>query len=318
MTETVLASLDAPTNEADNGSTSGAENAGAEGAGPSTAATVDGQRDAEVHAPASGQGAGSDAGHPNPAEGKPQLVPLAALQESREQQKALKAQIAELEKRRWLSDDDAELLQDLKAQRAAAKQPKPPEFLEDPKGYIDHKEKEVTEALKQLRETETKRAESEKQSQQLNQLLSTVATHEQGFVAQNPDYHEALNHVRNVRTQQLKMMFPDANDAQIQQQIRNEEIGGAHQILARGGNPAEFAYNYAKTLGYVKKQAAAAIANGANGAAPVLQQETAAKPDKDAVRTLGGGGGAEAEDGPSDPMPEFTQALKERFTRKRK
>lgn len=320
MSESVLAALDTSSSEAGHESpqSAGTGSADTGRAGAAIERAADAGGDGAVHQPASGSGAGSDAGNQNPAEA-PKLVPLAALHEARSEAKALKTQIAELEKRRWLSDDDAQLLEDLKAQRKAAAEPKAPEFLEDPKGYIDHKEKQVSEALKQLREGETRRSEAEKQQTQLNQLLTSVASHEQAFVAANPDYHDALNHVRTVRASQLKMMFPDASDAQVQQQIRNEELGGAHQILARGGNPAEFAYNYAKTLGYVKKQAAAAIANGANGAAPVLQQEIEQKPDKDAVRSLGGGGAAESDDAPASPMPpEFHQALKERFTRKRK
>jgi len=201
----------------------------------------------------------------------------------------------------------------LKAQRAAAQKPKAPEFIEDPKGYIDAKEQEVREALKELRETNAKRAEADQQQQQLQTLYTSIASHEQAFASANPDYQDAINHVRAVRANQLKMMFPDATDAQIQQQIGREELGGAHQVLQRGGNPAEFAYNYAKTLGYAKKAAPAA----ANGAAAAAQPQ-APKPDKDAVRTLGGGGSAEEEGAPEDSMPEFTAALKERFTRKRK
>ena len=54
------------------------------------------------------------------------------------------------------------------------------------------------------------------------------------------------------------------------------------------------------------------------GIAAAAAQEPEAKPDKDAVRSLGGGGGAENEEAPADPMPEFTQALKERFKPRRK
>jgi len=312
MSETVFASLDAPESEAGGGQSEAPPD---QGAVPQAPRTGDAGQRAEAPADA-GKKPGSDAQPPAPGAadaGKDKLVPLAALHEAREQARQLKTQIAELEKRKYLSDEDAELLTELKAKRAEAQRPKVPEFIEDPKGYIDHKEQEVRDALKELRESNTKRAEAEEQQRQMQTLFSTISTHEQAFVASNPDYNDALAHVRNVRTQQLKMMFPDATDQQIQHQIGREEIGGAQQILARGGNPAEFAYNYAKTLGYMKK----APASAANGAAHV-EPEPEPKPDKDAMRTLGGGGGAEQDDAPSDPMPEFTAALKERFTRKRK
>lgn len=314
MSESVLASLDASTSEADNGTTLGAEESGAPGSGAASVPARDGGGDAGVSKAASGQGGGNDGGTANSGEGKDtKLVPLAALHEAREQAKQLKSQIAELEKRKYLSDEDAELLQELKAKRAEAQQPKRPEFVEDPKGYIDTAEKEVREALKELREANAQRSQADERQQQHQQLMGTIAHHEHTFVAANPDYQEALAHTRGVRANQLRMMFPDATDQQIQQQIGREELGGAQQILARGGNPAEFAYNYAKTLGYVKKQAAAAVTNGA-----AIEHSKGEKPDKDAVRSLGGGGGAEPDDAPADPMPEFSAALKERFARKRK
>ncbi len=316
MSESVLAALDPSSSEAGHEPTEGAAESGAGGAGEPTEGAANGGGNAAVSAPAPGQGAGGDAGSSNAAEGKQNLVPHGALHEAREKIRSLTTQIEELRKQPQLSEEDRDLLKDLKAQRAEAQKPKAPEFIEDPKGYIDAKEKAVTEALKQLREADTKRTEAEQQQQQMQGLLQSIATHEQAFMAQTPDYMDAINHVRSIRSQQLKMMYPDATDGQIQQQIGREEMGGAHQIMSRGGNPAEFAYNYAKTLGYARKQAAAAIANGlANGAA---HAEPEAKPDKDAVRTLGGGGGAEPDAAPADAMPEFTQALKERFTRKRK
>jgi len=312
VSETVLASLDAPTSEADSGQSQPAPSADAGSSGGATTSASDAGGNAQVPAPASGQGSGDQHRDQNNAEGG-KLVPLAALHESREKIRALTSQIEELKKQPALSEEDRELLKDLKAQRAAAQKPKAPEFIEDPKGYIDAKEQEVREALKELRESNAKRAEADQQQQQYQSLVSSISTHEQAFVATNPDYQDAINHVRGVRANQLRMMFPDATDAQIQQQIGREELGGAHQILQRGGNPAEFAYNYAKTLGYVKKAPAAPAANGAAHAEPAE-----AKPDKDAVRTLGGGGSAETDETPADTMPEFTAALKERFTRKRK
>lgn len=316
MSESVLASLDAPTNEGDSGAgLETATSAGVAGGSPSGSAAAESQTAGTGADSAGGAQAAQSAKAPD-ASGE-RLVPLAALQESREHIKALKTQITELEKRPWLSTEDADLLKDLKAQRKAVQEPKTPEFLDDPKGYIDAKEKQFQEAVKKLSESDTKRAEAEQQQQQLQQLIGTVSAHESAFVAKTPDYQEALSHMRTVRSNQLRMLFPQANDQQIQAQIGREELAGAHQILQSGGNPAEFAYNYAKTLGYTPKQAQTAAITAAlgNGAAQPEQQE---KPDKDAVRTLGGGGGAEGDEAPEDPMPEFTQAIKEKFARRRK
>lgn len=319
MSESVLAALSS--SEADSGSSASDAGGGNNGSAPEGGAAsatdagtgVTGQRSAD--ASASGEQPRGDiqsqAGSADA--GKDKLVPLAALHESREKIRALTSQIEELKKQPQLSDEDRETLKELKAQRAAAKEPKPPDFLEDPKGYIDAQAKQTQDALKQLKEGEAKRTEAEQQQQQVQQIVTTTLAKESEFVKTTPDYGDALNHLRNVRGQQLKMLYPQATDQQIQQQIGREELTAAAQILQVGGNPAEFAYNYAKTMGYAPKAQPAT-----NGIAAAAAAATDQKPDKDAVRTLGGGGGADKEPENADPMPEFTAALRERFTRRRK
>lgn len=231
------------------------------------------------------------------------------MHESRETIKALKTQIAALESQPKLSAEDAELLKDLRAQKKAAQEPKDPDFLEDPKGYVDAKAKQTADALKKLDEATTRQTQEREQQQQLNQLLSGVQQHEQAFIKTTPDYTSAIDHIRLVRGNQLQMLYPQATPQQIQQQITSEEIGAAAQILRAGGNPAEFAYNYAKTMGYQPK-----------AATPPADANGTPKPDKDALRSMGGGGGAEATgEDEGDTMPEFASALAERFgVRKRK
>jgi hypothetical protein len=257
-------------------------------------------------------GPGSDSQSTVGSEGKDKLVPIAALHESRETIKALKTQIAALEAQPKLSAEDADLLKDLRAQKKAAQEPKDPDFLEDPKGYVDAKAKQTAEALKKLNEATEKQTQQQEQQQQLNQILSGVQQHEQAFLKTTPDYTSAIDHIRTVRASQLQMLYPQATQQQIHQQITAEEIGAAAQVLRAGGNPAEFAYNYAKTVGYQPKTAVVADPNAAaNGTV---------KPDKDAVRSMGGGGGSEATgEDDANAMPEFASALAERFgVKKRK
>lgn len=222
-----------------------------------------------------------------------------------------------------LSAEDAELLKTLKEQRKQEAAPKDPDFLEDPKGYVDANTRRVTEALKKLDDAQTESRTERQQQEQVTALMGAVQAHEVQFAAKTADYNDALAHVRTVRGNQLRLLAPQATDAQIMQQIGREELGAAHQVISSGGNPAEFAYNYAKTMGYVPKAAANGAAGGMQAAAQntqnSLQQAPADKPDKNAVRTMGGGGGAEpADDDQGDAMPEFTAAVAERFGKKRK
>lgn len=242
----------------------------------------------------------------------PRTVPLEALHEAREQVKSLRAQIAAIEAQPKLTAEDAELLKSLRAQQT--QEPAPPDFLSDPKGYVDAR---LQTALKKLETAETGIAQTREQVQQQNQmrdLLSSVAAHEQTFIATTPDYTQALAHVRAVRSEQLKLMYPTASAAQIQQQIAQEEIGGSAQALQAGLNPAEVVYKFAKTVGYAPK-----ATNGAQGAQPQPPQPP---PDRSSARSLGGaaGGAAGVVDAAEteDTMPEFSAALKERFGVKRR
>lgn len=243
------------------------------------------------------------------------LVPIHALHESREQVKALKTQIAALEAQPKLSAEDLELLKDLKAQRAAAAKPAEPDFLQDPKAYIDAKANEAREEAKQTKEALKKLDEAKQAQEAFNQVVSGTSAKEAEFLKTTPDYYEAVTHMRTVRAAQLQMMLPNATPQQIQAHIGREEIQAAEQILRAGGDPADFAYRYAKTLGYLPKAPAAAAAT-TPAAAPKI--------DKDAARSLGGGGAADStaevgEDDGGDGIGALHQALAERFgVRKRK
>jgi hypothetical protein len=224
----------------------------------------------------------------------------------------MRTKIAELEALPRLTDAQQKALDKLNAAEQAATA-KDPDFLEDPKGYVDAKLAKAQDALKKLDESDKQRQQRDQAQQELNTLLSTVSTREQEFVKSAPDYYDAVNHIRTMRSVQLQMMYPQATAEQITRQIATEEIAAARQIMQNGGNPVEFAYNYAKTVGYAPKTPAGAATAGTPA------KETP-KIDKDAVRSMGGGGAAStAEEDSGDEMPEFTSALAERFgVRKRK
>ncbi len=229
------------------------------------------------------------------------VVPLRALQEEREAAKELKRQIAELQAQPKLSDEDKQILAELKASRAAQAKPKDVDFMDDPKGYVDTK---VQAALDKLAAIDTKAETTGNQvtaQQQFNALMTAISTSETAFVAQNPDYYDALNHVRTVRANQIRLMDPSIDDAQINKLVAQEELTAAHQLIQKGADPCKFAMDYAKTIGYTKKEAV-----------PVAKIET----DKSAARTMGSGG-ADAPDAmdEDDPNAEFL-AVKAAFRRR--
>ena len=135
--------------------------------------------------------------------------------------------------------------------------PKPPEAPpEDPKAYADFKVKAALEQLEgtkkeveQIRQT-TQQSQAQTEEIQFGQHLQVA---EAAFVKENPDYYEALSHVRQIRAQQLKLLAPEATDQQIAQQIGREEMGLAMQLARSNRNPIATVYELAKAYGYQRK-----------------------------------------------------------------
>ena len=204
------------------------------------------------------------------------------------------------------------------AQAPAAAQAPPPDFEKDPKGYVDSLGSKFESALSELKktsETLTQTADAATRQAQQVQFTQQLGTVEAAFVAQTPDYHEALAHVRNIRAQQLAMIYPQAKPEQIAQAIGQEELTAAFQLTQQGRNPAEFAYQYAKTLGYTKKAPTPTPpAAAAPAAAPAIEQLSPAA-------TLGTGGGApgtSADEVQGDGYEAFDRAFADVFgSRKR-
>jgi hypothetical protein len=204
---------------------------------------------------------------------------------------------------------------------AGQEPPARPDFIEDPQGYVDGSIKPVLEKLEKLEKASTTTAEQLEQERALTQFVTQVQTAEQQFAATAPDYHDALNHVRQVRLDQLRLVAPpDTPDDALIQVVAREELQFAQANLAAGRNPAEQAYKFARTVGYQPRQQPQPGQDAA--AAPVIPQFPAqAGPNAAAAsRTLGAGGGAPANadptnDGLGDGLDVLDVALRERFGR---
>lgn len=279
--------------------------AGAEGAGDDTQ-----QQAADTSGVDDAAGAGVAEGDAAAAAGagtalKQEMVPQGALHEARQQVKALKAQIAALETQPKLTTEDAALLKELRETRTAA-QNQEPDFLADPKGYVDAKVAAAAKASEEAKKVSDVAKQAADEQAHRQDIWQQTAAAESAFVQQAPDYAHALEHVRSVQARQLALLHPEATPEQIKQHIAFTEVQAAAGCLAQGRNPAQFAYEMAQALGYRPQ------------AKPGGKQTPGKMIDKDAARSLGSGGGdsdgADADEG--DGMPEFKAALSERFKRK--
>lgn len=225
------------------------------------------------------------------------------------------------DKNKWQAEKKA-MEERLAKLESPPKAPAPePKFDEDPKGYTDHKLNSALEQLKQQQGEAQKQLEQVTQTAQMSreqaeqlQFSQHLQTAEAAFVRENPDYYEALSHVRSVRAQQLKLMVPDITDEQVMQQIGKEEMGLAQQLARSGRNPISTVYQLAGAYGYQKK------AQGEGGddlKLPTVPGQKQLPPDQTLGSGGGGGnrGGDETNEGEKD---EFDQAFAEMFGQRKR
>jgi len=211
---------------------------------------------------------------------EPQMVPLAALHESRQRT----AQVAQ-----QLSVATARLNQIIAAQqnRGGPRQQEQqmPDLNEDPAGYIQ--------ALEQRLE----RFESGwRQDQETRQLDSGIENDEAVFAMQRPDYHQASDYYVKSRAQELLQFYPPE---EAQRLLLHEAREIAKQSWQRGLSAAETIYNLATARGYnpgmpnreeVPNQGQQT--NGQSNGRPSAQDlVNGVKNAQQASRSIGGGGG---------------------------
>lgn len=243
----------------------------------------------------------NSAKEPEKPKDESKTIPLAAHLEERRQHKA---EVEDLRKQHQAMMAELE-----KLKSPPKPPPAEPDFTADPKGYVDTK---LGSVLKQL---ETGTAELKKTTEQADQkaeaarFFQHMQTTEQQFLAQTPDYYEALNHLRGLRAQEIITLHPDITQEQLKQALSSEEIGLAAQLVRAGRNPHQVAYELARARGYTKK-----AANGAESLLPKVEKPNQLPPDQ----TLGTGSGSpNAGETFLDDDEVFEKAFNEMFGRKR-
>lgn len=204
----------------------------------------------------------------------------------------------------------------LKEQLAAlTNQPKPkpaaPDFTADPKGYVDHTVNAALEQLEATTKPVKEVAERADATASQAQFMQSLAVAEQTFVAQAPDYFEALAHIRTLREAELTTLHPDVPIQQVRQFMAQEELQLAANLMRAGRNPSEVAYTLAKARGYTPKQAKAAAEVAQ--LVPNVPEPKKLPPDQ----TLGTGAGSPGAGDEQDEVDPFDAAMSAVFGRKR-
>ena len=172
-------------------------------------------------------------------------VPLAALHEERSKRQALELQLQA--QAQQLQQLQAQWQATQQAQQQAAEQAAIPDFDEDPRGYIEAKERQFAQALDHLQNGPAQQQQAALQHQQ---VTAAVVNLEQQFMAAVPDYEQAVDLVQRNADAQIRQLYPQATEEQFQM-IRSTALGEfARQCLASGANPAEKIYAKAQALGF--------------------------------------------------------------------
>jgi hypothetical protein len=128
---------------------------------------------------------------------------------------------------------------------------------------------------------------------EVQQLGSFMAESEAAYREQRPDYDKAIDHVVQMRANELALY--GLNRAQIQQTISEEAAEIVRAAVQQGRDPAELGYQIALSRGYRPQEgetpAAAEAPAKANGAQATIDAIARAK---EANKSLGSGGGSSA------------------------
>lgn len=115
--------------------------------------------------------------------------------------------------------------------------------------------------LAKLEETIQQRVHREQQEQELQQVqqrfFSAVRAKEQEFVQEAPDYYEAVEFARGERMKDiLSLGYPED---QAERMLEQDIINISDDAFRRGINPAKRFYDYAKSRGFSKQEAAQVV-----------------------------------------------------------
>ncbi len=175
---------------------------------------------------------------PKPEPKEEKVVPLRALQEEREEAKRLRAEIAS--QRELIARGNQRLEQFIQAN-----QPRP-QLPDDPVERIETRLNNIDQRVQNYGEAQNQKAQWE-------HFVNAVKSHENQFLRVNPDYYDALNHVRQSRLDEYQYFGMGPGEAQ--QRVAQEEMMIAQAALREGVNPAQRVYEAAIKRGYTKKQA---------------------------------------------------------------
>ena len=190
---------------------------------------------------------------PPPAE-TPQperVVPLAALHEERERRRDLQNQISRMEGRFHQVMD--------RFNNPPTPEPQVPDYDENPAEHLRHRAEQAERQISEINHARQAQGQYAAQQQQVAQTAQYLQQQESSFRANNPDYDNAAEFLRQSRINEYKILGLD--DAAAAAAVVQEALQLTAQTSQSGRNPAEHFYELAKLRGYRKTEATQSVAD---------------------------------------------------------
>lgn len=201
-------------------------------------------------------------------------VPYAALSEERQRRQRAEEQIRTLEERNKIIEERTNLLlqrfnqpqPQTQGEPEAPKPPPIPDLDKDPVGHIIGNQVDMRQQLQTAQQQARQWQEQLQQQTQAQQILNYVTQTAQGlermFIAEHPDYSNAIDHLRRSRHREMEIVGI-TDPGQREQIIAQEGMGIAVRAINERRNPAEQLYELARMRGY--QPPASPQPNGMNG-----------------------------------------------------
>jgi myosin heavy subunit len=204
---------------------------------------------AEPEAPASADPPAETKEEPK-AEEKPPLPPEELKKRAEQKAQALRQE-------RQARRDAEKRAQELERQFNELKQrltpqPQRPDPDTQPVEYLKFLDQHLTRA-EQAQAQQAQQAQVEAQQQaQVNDIVTRMAEAEDDFRETNPDYNDAINHLKQHRAQEL--MLTGLTEQEAQAALAQDFLYVVQNAISRGKDPAEVAYSMAKARGWGSNQ----------------------------------------------------------------
>ena len=189
-------------------------------------------------------------------EEKPEDLQERAIQAARRREKEAREKAERIEK-----ESQARFEELTKRIEALTNQPKAlPSFEENPAEHLRLKAEQTEAELRQMQQERQRIAQEQEQATKQQEAMRYVATEvskaEATFKEKNPDYQDAIEHMRKVADNNLIVAGYD-DPAERAQIIQQQSLALAIASIQKGKSPAEVAYAYAKNYGWAPKADAA-------------------------------------------------------------